>query len=589
MLKLVKLYSSKENIFPEIIFHNGLNVIYATATKKTNDKKTSHSLGKSKLAEILDFMIIKKPKTGFFLKSDEIFSDFTFYLEIQTSANLYYTIQREVKGKISIYSSAQPINVIKSGVFSIVGKNLGVDAAKKALNEGLKLNVVENSLGHLRTGLRYCIRNQEEYSDIFKVKNTPENDRTWKPYLSGLLGINSDLIAGKYNARDTAKRLKTAIDELEHISSPNQNAAAIEAEISRLEESVSAMDRDLSDFSFQKIDKDITRELVDDIGQNITNLNQERYSIEQRISDINESLKAVFNFNIEDVLDIYKSIEIHLPDELVKTYDDLATLNKKMTQGRKEHLEKAKLKLIENLSSVSEELSELSSEQKKLSSLLLEKEAFKKYQKLQGIIRKDEAKLSTLRERLEKLDSATNLRARLSETNIEEAQLADKIIRASRQSVNGSIKNINSIFGGLVKDILGIDAYFYLKINKEGNPQFEVGTSDETAVYEGHSYKKVMAACFDLALLTHYSDSSYYRFSYHDGLLESLEDKVKLRLIDAWRVIAERNKLQLIITVLDADIPENSQGSKIYFKKGEIIRELHDRGDDGRLFRMKKF
>ena len=589
MLKLVKLYSNKEAIFPEIKFHDGLNVVYATATRKTNDKKTSHSLGKSKLAEILDYMLVKKPRSGFFLKTDDVFADFTFYLEIQTTPNLFYTIQRDVQGKISLYSSTQPINVLSSGVFSVVEKNLGVDAAKKKLNEGLKLSVIEDSLGHMRTGLRYCIRNQEEFTNIFKVKNTPENDLAWKPYLSGLLGINSDLIAGKYNTRDTAKRLKTAIDELEQIEQPSQSAAAIEAEISRLERSVSDMENDLSSFSFQKIDEEITRELVDDVGVKISDLNQSKYSIEQRIADIDESLKVDFNFNVNDVVDIYRSIEIHLPENLVKTYEDLVSLNKKMTHGRKEHLENAKLKLIEKLSSITTELCDLSSEQERLSSLLLEKEAFKKYQKMQAIFRKDEARLSTLKERLEKLDGAANLRIRLTETKVEEEQLAEEIVKASRQSSNGVIKNIGAIFGGLVKDILGVDAYFYLRINKEGNPQFEVGISDATSVYEGHSYKKVMAACFDLALLTHYSDSPYYRFSYHDGLLESLEDKVKLRLIDTWRVVAERNKLQLIVTVLDADIPENSQGSKVYFNQGEIIREFHDRGNDGRLFKMKKF
>lgn len=98
-----------------------------------------------------------------------------------------------------------------------------------------------------------------------------------------------------------------------------------------------------------------------------------------------------------------------------------------------------------------------------------------------------------------------------------------------------------------------------------------------------------MAACFDVALLTHYSSSEYYRFAYHDGLFESLDDRVKLRLIDAWRLLANRNNLQLIITVLDTDVPENDQGSKVHFHSAEIVRELNDKGDDGRLFRMNKF
>lgn len=366
-------------------------------------------------------------------------------------------------------------------------------------------------------------------------------------------------------------------------------ASAIEAEIIRLEKSVEDMDDDLSRFSFQKIDNKITKDLVDGVGSRLSEVNQDIYSIEQRVSDINNSLKAEFKFDMEGVLDIYESISIHFPDELVKTYEDLIDLNVKMTEGRRDHLENAKQSLMKNLSVLTEEQGELSNEQERLSGLLIEKEAFKKYRSLQDRNRKDEARLSVLRERLEKLDSAAVLRSRLTETQREEDELAEELVKASRQSENGVIKNVNAIFGVLVKDILGVDAYFYMVINKEGNPQFNVGVTDETSVFEGHSFKKVMAACFDAALLIHYSDSQYYRFSYHDGLLESLEDKVKIRLIDMWRVAAERNKLQLIVTVLDADIPENSLGSKVYFNKGEIIRELHDRGGSGRLFRMKKF
>lgn len=77
--------------------------------------------------------------------------------------------------------------------------------------------------------------------------------------------------------------------------------------------------------------------------------------------------------------------------------------------------------------------------------------------------------------------------------------------------------------------------------------------------------------------------------AYHDGLLESLDDRVKLRLVNAWRVLSKMNKLQLIITVLDTDVPEDDSGNKIYFKQEEVIRELNDKGDSGRLFKMAKF
>ncbi|VVM18211.1 hypothetical protein BSPWISOXPB_126 [uncultured Gammaproteobacteria bacterium] len=71
MLKLVKLYSNKESEFPSIFFHDGINVIYARITK--NEKsKDSHSLGKSTLADLIDYMLIKKITKDFFLKKPPV-------------------------------------------------------------------------------------------------------------------------------------------------------------------------------------------------------------------------------------------------------------------------------------------------------------------------------------------------------------------------------------------------------------------------------------------------------------------------------------------------------------------------------------
>lgn len=59
-MKLSKLYSS-DSRFKNITFNlNGLNVIYADVLTDINEKKNSHDLGKTKLAELIDYLLIKK-------------------------------------------------------------------------------------------------------------------------------------------------------------------------------------------------------------------------------------------------------------------------------------------------------------------------------------------------------------------------------------------------------------------------------------------------------------------------------------------------------------------------------------------------
>lgn len=197
--------------------------------------------------------------------------------------------------------------------------------------------------------------------------------------------------------------------------------------------------------------------------------------------------------------------------------------------------------------------------------------------------------MAVLKERLEKLDTASVLEQKLAQAESDKQNSARQLELATRVRENIKLKKAVEIFSEFVESILTISAFFYPKTNEAGNLEFKIGLEDQTTVYDGFSFTRVLSAIFDLTLLTLHSAGDFYKFCYHDGLLESLDDRVKIKLIDVWRITAELHQFQLIITVLDSDLPLTAQGKKKYFKEEEIIRELHDRGDSGRLFKMKPF
>jgi uncharacterized protein YydD (DUF2326 family) len=55
------------------------------------------------------------------------------------------------------------------------------------------------------------------------------------------------------------------------------------------------------------------------------------------------------------------------------------------------------------------------------------------------------------------------------------------------------------------------------------------------------------------------------------------------------RKLAKEHNLQLIISVLDSDLPQLENESRVDFPESEIIRHLDDTGDSGRLFKMPSF
>ena len=89
---------------------------------------------------------------------------------------------------------------------------------------------------------------------------------------------------------------------------------------------------------------------------------------------------------------------------------------------------------------------------------------------------------------------------------------------------------------------------------------------------------------FDLSLLIHYSKDSFYRFVYHDGILEGLDNRIKLRLLEKVKSICNQYNIQYIISLIDSDVPIQKDGSKYSFNQDEICLELNDKDNSGKLF-----
>jgi uncharacterized protein YydD (DUF2326 family) len=132
-------------------------------------------------------------------------------------------------------------------------------------------------------------------------------------------------------------------------------------------------------------------------------------------------------------------------------------------------------------------------------------------------------------------------------------------------------------------------------VNEYGNLEFNTRTIDrqiserETSEALGTSYKKILCACFDLALLSVYASERFYHFAYHDGIFEGLDNRKKVSLLALIRRVCNEKGIQHILTVIDSDLPRDERDNKLLFSSEEIIRELHDGGNEGRLFKMVAF
>ncbi|QUM85466.1 DUF2326 domain-containing protein [Moritella sp. 28] len=585
MLKLSKIYSNKEDLFPTIEFRDGLNVIFANVTKN-DDSKSSHSLGKTTLVELINYMLLKSIDKHSFLKKEE-FKGFIFYLEIEYRDDCFVTIKRVVNGKVSLTSLSKKDNLSSFDNEKWDETDLGLDKAKKYFDSIVSLDIVTREGFSYRNGLRYCLRKQTQYEDTFKVNTSREPDSSWKSYLAGVIGINSEIVKNKYETNKKIELLKSAIKQIQLL--PQESAQSLDAEIAQIEAAVSRMQLELDQFDFRRSDIDINEELVQVVSKKVSDLNSEIYKVDQQLFAIKESLNTEFSFDLNKVKELFSEVEIYFPDNLSNSYEDLIELNQQMSTGRKYRLKQSQGKLYKERGLIEVALTKSLQKQKELASILLQKDAFKKYKILQAKLSKEESRLAVLQDRVEKLDAASNLSENLDKAIAEQSEAGKILQKATRVRDNNKMKNSVEIFSEIVDYVLGISAFFYTDTNRDGNLEFNIGLKDQTSVNDGFSYTRTLSAIFDFTLLLIHSNESFYRFCYHDGLLESLDDRVKIKLIDKMRSLSEEFGMQFIISVLDSDIPNTPAGEKVYFKTKEIIRELHDKGSSGRLFRMSAF
>ncbi|MGY4428478.1 uncharacterized protein YydD (DUF2326 family) [Bradyrhizobium sp. F1.13.1] len=131
-------------------------------------------------------------------------------------------------------------------------------------------------------------------------------------------------------------------------------------------------------------------------------------------------------------------------------------------------------------------------------------------------------------------------------------------------------------------------ALLSVAVNQQGHLDFRAEILDEagntTSADLGHTYRKLLCVAFDLAVLRAHIDEPFPRFAYHDGVLESLDDRKKENLIAVLRRYTDIG-LQCLITLIDSDLPPRSVDEPV-FSSEEIVLLLHDQDVSGRLFKM---
>lgn len=600
-MKLSKLYCN-DSRFKNITFNlNGLSVIYADVVTEMKDKKNSHNLGKTKLAELIDYLLIKEiDKKSFLLRvTDKIgkpaFSNHTFYLEIVLNSGQYLTIRRTIQdpSKSSFSVNEQTTNDYKPPV-NWEYENLGVKAAKKTLAEYLNFDFFKNKLYDYRKAINYCIRMQPDYEDVYKLsKFKGGKDIDWKPFMFDLLGFNGEILRKKYLNDQKQEDIDNDIKKLRRdFSVDDTSRDEIIAQISLQEGKTKDAEVKIDQLNFYDQDKKLIETGIDDIENSISELNTISYNLNFDINKLRNSIKNNFSFDIYKVEKVFNDAKLYFPGDLKKEYVDLVKFNEELTKERNKLLKLTLSDKQKRLNEINTKLEELNNKKENLLNFLQDTNTFKKLKHYQKELAKLESELMQLQERLKIIDVIIQ---KDREKEALKKEIEDTIVNIkdiyNHTEKNEKYKLIRDLFSSYFREIMDEDAYISWSVNTNNNVDFKppvIKTKDklskDTAKDEGRTYRKILCVALDLAILVAYNKESYFRFVYHDDVLSQQDNGIKSRLIKLIHGVTSKYDIQYILSVIKSDLPTDENDFPIYFDNQEVTMNLNDKNESGTLF-----
>jgi uncharacterized protein YydD (DUF2326 family) len=598
-MKLSKLYSNKA--FHNTEFNIGLNVIFADVKAKENDK-SSHSIGKTKFIKILDFLLLKKlsgidTPSKYFLTStkDPItnilkFYGYEFYLEIILNSGKYLTIKRTVSdsSRVSMKLSDSSVNgfeIPKSWEF----ENITIDDAKGKLNEYLNFDYIKANLGlDYRDLISYSLRvpDDGDYSDLFKLSKFKGGESKWKTFMFSLLGFDNSSVIEKYKIEEEIKQKNRVISEQEEGFNIKSNQKdEVEGFLQVLTKYKQEKIKELDSLNFYNQDDQVIVKLLDEIETKIGELNKHSYNLQFEVKKITESLKNDFSFDFELIKEVFSEVQLHFPEQLSKSYEELIDFNKQITLERKGLLKETLAKKTKELREVKLYLLNLNSEKEKYRDVIQDNSIIKKLKEYQNELIRLEHEIARHEAQL---DSIKIIETKKSEID----QLSDELKIAVQKlstiidntSSNERYVRVRNYFSEFVQYILNYPAIISISKNSNNNVEYSYRVG-ETKKGDGNTYRKMLCVAFDLAILAEYSNESYFKFVYHDDVFSNQENKIRVRFLRLINEYCTKFNIQYIFSIIKDDLPRDEYDSPIIFNNEEIIMELHDKDDSGKLFK----
>jgi len=571
-----KIYSTLST-FNEIVLHEGLNILLADVTQESTIKDTRNGLGKTTFTEIIHFLYGGScTKTSIF-KLDQFINHY-FMMDIEMK-NSKITVKRRGLESNFVYIECEEESYFRS-VFGSSNKKIKIAEWNQFLGEYLLgLNTRDTQMNDnlkFRTVFPYFSRLAKDGGFLEATKYFKnQNIHTTQIALTYLLGLDTKLAINyklleekKKEIADLKKALKT--EAYKKIMNEGIN---LDTEITILNEEIVVFKNDLASFQVHPKYKEIEIE-ANEYAKKIADLSNKNFIDRQIITDLKNASDSDDYITDINIVDLYKEVEIKLPDVLVKSFSESKAFHEQLVKNRKNYLINEFEKYESAIQNREKSIKQLSIEQSKNMEVLNTHGALEQYSLLQ-------TRLNELVNQLEIYQNQQRLlismREEEAKIKIEEQKLIIEINKSLEQH-SRTKKAAILLVEEVSKSLYNSAAQLNIGQTKKGRYDIKVVSRNQGST----GINSMLIFCFDMMLI----QISLFLGRKMDILIHdsTLFDPVDERQIaEALRFGKEKSikaGFQYIVTLNSDDLPESI---KEEVKENILPVILTDSGESGCL------
>lgn len=564
-MKLKSLRANHDS-FHTVNFKEGVNVIVGKqiSPKSENDGKTYNGVGKSFIIHLIHFCLGSN-KIESFTKN---LPDWEFTLEFEVDEKEYFaTRSTNDQSKINF-----------------CGKNLSLTEMKnKMLELCFGISEPPKNMTWITLFSRFIRRYRTSYSR-YDTYVTKESDYSKILNNLFLLGIDKDLIVEKKELRekqvDTQKTEK-AIKKDDFFKQYYLGENDPEIDLADLESKIKELEEDISEFNVSSNYHELEIE-ANKKSYLKKSLENERVLISNYINNIEETIKETTGVNEDDVIKVYESAKIEIPDMIRKKIDEVLEFHKKQISSRNYRLRKELRKQEEKLEEIDNKISDIGESMDELLKYLDSHGALEEYVALTK-------QLSSFKNDASRIEEYQDILKSYRKENLNTKSSMIKL----DQEADEYLENIKSLTDDLIADFRKYAKKFYpnkrsgLVINNntgENKLRFTMDARIEDDSSDG--VNEVRLFCFDLLLLLF--KKGKIRFLFHDSrLFANMDPRQREILMRIVYDVTLDNEFQYICsmnedTILSfKDLMTDEEYTEII--KNNIILELNDDSSESKL------